>query len=323
MDRDGMIKFYEDMLLIRRFEETVEEYAKKGHIPGFLHLAIGQEATQAGTMAALKKTDYKFLDHRSHGNCLMAGTAPERVMAEIFGKETGVCQGKGGSMHIADKEVRNFGCNAIQGSTLAAALGTALASQLEGTDDVTAVFFGDGTVGRGEFHESIHMAAIWNLPVIYILVNNQYAISTPASESHPLENLSEMSCAYNIPGNTVDGNDVVLVYEATLEAVERARRGEGPTLLEFKTYRWQGHFAGDPASYRPAEEVEKWKERCPIKIHKQKLLQEGIVSEEDAQEIVDKVNEKIRKMLEFSLDSPLPAPETALKNVYVGREVTS
>ncbi|MEW6623996.1 MAG: thiamine pyrophosphate-dependent dehydrogenase E1 component subunit alpha [Bacillota bacterium] len=322
LSKDLMVKLYEDMLMIREFEETVDEYAKKGRIPGFLHLAIGQEAAQAGAMAALKETDYKFLDHRSHGICILAGTPKEKVMAEIFGKKNGICQGKGGSMHIADVSVRNFGCNAIQGSTLAACLGTAVAAQLSDTDDVTAVFFGDGTVGRGEFNESLNLSGIWKLPIVYVLINNMYAISTPARNAHPLENLAEMGCAYDIPGLTIDGNDVLEVYKGVSKAVHRARQGQGPTLVELKTYRWQGHFSGDPASYRPEEEVRAWKERCPIKIHRERLLSQKIISHEENEKIIKQVKDEVARMLEFSIKSPEPEEELAIKHVYVGREVS-
>lgn len=320
--REEFLSMYHDMLLIRRFEETVDEYAKKGMIPGFLHLSIGQEACQVGVLRALKPTDYKFLDHRSHGVCLLAGTPKERVMAEIFGKKTGICSGKGGSMHIADVNCGNMGCNAIVGSTLAACLGTALAAQIRGTDQVTAVFFGDGAVGRGEFHESLNLSATWKLPVIYVLVNNLYAISTHTDRAHPVKDLAQMASGYNIPGVIVDGNDVEAVYDAASAAVARARRGEGPTLLELKTYRWQGHFSGDPASYRPEEEVRMWKERCPIKRARRKLIEVHQVPETEVRSVEQKVEEEIAAMLKFSLESPQPEACEALRHVYVGREVS-
>jgi TPP-dependent pyruvate/acetoin dehydrogenase alpha subunit len=316
-----LISVYRDMVLIRSFEEKVEEYSKKGHVPGFIHLGIGQEAVQAGCIRALRKTDYKLPDHRSHGVIVLSGSAPERVMAEIFAKKTGLCQGKGGSMHIADVEVRNLGNNGVQGSTLATALGPALASKIRRTDDVTAVFFGDGTVGRGEFHESLHLAALWRLPVVYVLANNGYAISTRAVDSHPLEDLAHMGCAYGIPGLVVDGNDVEAVYEAMCKAVDRARKGEGPTILEAKTYRWQGHFAGDPAAYRPDEEVRACKEKCPIKRLGEKIISQKVATKEDLGTIRDDVLAEVEKMVQFAVDSPLPKPEDALEFVYVGREV--
>lgn len=321
LTEQDLISMYRDMVLIRTFEEKVEEYSKKGHIPGFIHLGIGQEATQVGCIRALKKTDYKFPDHRSHGIIILCGSPPERVMAEIFARKTGLCEGKGGSMHIADVAVRNFGNNGIQGSSLVTCLGPALTSKIKKTGDVTAVFFGDGTVGRGEFHESLHLAALWKLPIVYVLVNNGYAISTRAIDSHPLEDLADMGCAYGIPGKVVDGNDVEAVYEAMVEAVERARGGGGPTLLEAKTYRWQGHFAGDPAAYRPEEEVLAWKQKCPIKRLGEKLLSMKVVSSEDLENIRAGVLAEVERMIDFALSSPGPDPEDALKFVFVGREV--
>ncbi|MGI9860863.1 thiamine pyrophosphate-dependent dehydrogenase E1 component subunit alpha [Moorella naiadis] len=321
LSTEALLSLYYDMVLVRRFEETVDTYAKKGLIPGFLHLSIGQEACQVGAIRALKQADYKFPDHRSHGICLLAGSPRERVMAEIFGKKTGLCGGKGGSMHIADVMVGNMGNNAIQGSIMATGLGTAVAAQIKGTEQVTAIFIGDGTVGRGEFHESLNLAATWKLPIVYILVNNHYAISTHTERAHPVKDLVEMAGGYHIPGVIIDGNDVEAVYDAVTAAVARARQGEGPTLLELKTYRWQGHFSGDPAAYRPQEEVKTWKDRCPLKRCRERLLNTHQVAEAELQALERKAEEEITAMLAFTLASPDPAPADAVQHVYVGREV--
>jgi len=321
-DKQTLLDYYRKMVLIRRFEETMEEYAKKGYIPGFLHLGIGQEAAQVGTMANFQPGDYVLPDHRSHGVCLMVGTPTREVMAEIFGKKTGTNGGRGGSMHVADFKRGNVGNNAIQGSTMATACGLALAAQVKKTKSVTFNFIGDGTVGRGEFHESLNLAGIWKLPIIYVLVNNGYAISTRATDAHPLADLAKMGCAYNVPGVTVDGNDVEAVHAAAKEAVDRARRGEGATIVELKTYRWQGHFSGDPASYRPEEEVRAWKEKCPIKRLREKLLAQRMADGAEIKAIEDDVEREIQDALKFSIDSPAPTPEDALTFVYVGREVT-
>lgn len=321
VDKTTLLDFYRKMVLIRRFEETVEEYSKKGHVPGFIHLGVGQEAAQAGAMAAFQKGDFVLPDHRSHGVCLLVGTPTREVLAEIFGKETGICRGKGGSMHIADFARGNVGNNAIQGSTMATALGLAYASHFRKTKAVTFNFIGDGTVGRGEFHESLNLAGVWKLPIVYVLVNNQYAISTRAVDAHPLEKLSQMGCAYDIPGVTVDGNDVEAVAAAVAEAVERARRGEGASLVELVTYRWQGHFSGDPASYRPEEEVKAWKAKDPIKRVREQLLAKGWATAEDIKGLDAGVEEEIADAVKFAVDSPAPKVEEATHHVYVGREV--
>ena len=228
--KKGRLKdLYFDMYAIRRFEEEVETYSKNGTIPGFVHLSIGQEAAQAGVVGALRKTDYKFPDHRGHGAICLCGTDRKLVMAEIFGRATGVNGGRGGSMHINDLEYRNMGFNGIQGSTMVTCLGTAFASVYNKTDDVTAIFLGDGTLGEGTCHESMNMAATWKLPIIYALINNQYAISTHYKESHPQEQLATWADGYDVPNEVVDGNDIEAVVEATERAAERARKGEGPT----------------------------------------------------------------------------------------------
>ncbi|MFP4619462.1 MAG: thiamine pyrophosphate-dependent dehydrogenase E1 component subunit alpha [Spirochaetaceae bacterium] len=311
---------YYDMVSIRRFEEEVEKYSKNGTIPGFIHLSIGQEAAQAGVVGALKKTDYKFPDHRGHGAIALSGTEKKLVMAEIFGKKTGINGGRGGSMHINDLECRNMGFNGIQGSTVVTALGTAFASVYRHTDDVTALFIGDGTLGEGTCHESMNLAATWKLPVIYCLINNQYAISTHYRESHPQEQLATWADGYEVPKEVVDGNDIEAVVEATERAAKRARKGEGPTLLEFMTYRWQGHFAGDPASYRPEEEVKEWLEKCPLKKTKTRLVEDFDVSEKELEKLEKKADEEIADAVKFSLDSPKPDPKDALRHVWADRD---
>ncbi|HBY57218.1 MAG TPA: acetoin dehydrogenase [Candidatus Atribacteria bacterium] len=323
LSKETLKELYYNMVLIRHFEEVVDEYAKKGYIPGFVHLSTGQEACQAGVMKALKETDYKFPDHRSHGVCLLAGTPKERVLAEIFGKKTGISGGRGGSMHIIDIKCRNMGFNAIQGANLVTCLGTAFASQYNNTQDVTAVFFGDGTMGRGEVYEGMNIAAKWKLPILYVLVNNRYAISTRVEDVHSYpENLSDRAQGYCIPNEVIDGNDVIAVYEAASKAVKRAREGEGPTVLELLTYRWQGMFSGDPAAYRPKEEVEIWKEeRCPIKRLREKLVQDKTFTTEELDKLNKESLEEIQGMLKYALESPEPEPEEAIKHVYVGREV--
>ena len=320
----GVLKeLYYNMILIRDFEDTVDKYAKKGYIPGFIHLSTGQEACQAGVMLTLKETDYKFPDHRSHGVCLLSGTPKERVLTEIFAKKTGISGGRGGSMHILDIKCRNMGFNAIQGANMVTCLGTAFASQYNNTQDVTAVFCGDGTIGRGEVHEGMNIAAKWKLPIIYVLVNNEYAISTRVESVHSYpKNLSDRAWGYCIPNEVIDGNNVIAVYEASSRAVKRARAGEGPTVLELLTYRWQGMFSGDPAAYRPKDEVKIWKEkRCPIKRLREKLITDKTFSSKGLDALNKQSLEEIEDMLKYAMESPEPEPKDALKYIYAGREV--
>ncbi|MHB8134385.1 MAG: thiamine pyrophosphate-dependent dehydrogenase E1 component subunit alpha [Anaerolineaceae bacterium] len=316
--KEHLLKVYQDMVLIRRFEEVVEKYSKNGTIPGFIHLSIGQEAAQAGVIDTLKETDYKFPDHRGHGAIVLSSRPEDRktIMAEIFGKKTGINGGRGGSMHINDLKVRNMGFNGIQGSTVVTSLGTAFASIYNHTDDVTVVFMGDGTLGEGTCHESMNMAATWKLPLIYVLINNQYAISTKYTESHPQEYLADWAKGYLVQSETIDGNDIEEVIESTQKAIERARKGEGPTLIEMMTYRWQGHFSGDPAAYRPEGELESWKEKCPIKQAKSKLMNIYGISELDLDLIQRKTEDEVEGYLQFSLASPWPSTDDATSWVY-------
>ncbi len=320
LSKKRLLELYYDMVAIRRFEEEVEKYSKNGTIPGFIHLSIGQEAAQAGVVGALRRTDYKFPDHRGHGAIALSGTEKKLVMAEIFGRATGINGGRGGSMHINDLECRNMGFNGIQGSTVVTALGTAFAAVYRKTDDVTALFIGDGTLGEGTCHESMNLAATWKLPVIYCLINNQYAISTHYKESHPQEQLATWADGYGVPQEAVDGNDIEAVVEATERAATRARQGKGPSLIEFMTYRWQGHFAGDPAAYRPDEEVEYWRNRCPLKMARDRLLADHKVKAADLKKLEEKADEEIAGAVKFSLESPKPDPKDALRYVWADRD---
>ncbi|MFO7729856.1 MAG: thiamine pyrophosphate-dependent dehydrogenase E1 component subunit alpha [Spirochaetia bacterium] len=315
-----LLELYYDMYAIRRFEEEVEKYSKNGTIPGFIHLSIGQEAAQAGVIGALRQSDYKFPDHRGHGAIALSGTEKKLVMAEIFGRATGINGGRGGSMHINDLECRNMGFNGIQGSTAVTALGTAFAAVYRKTDDVTALFIGDGTLGEGTCHESMNLAATWKLPVIYCLINNQYAISTHYKESHPQQQLATWADGYEVPQEVVDGNDIEAVVEATERAAARARKGKGPSLIEFMTYRWQGHFAGDPAAYRPDEELEYWRNHCPLKLARERLLNDHNVKESELKKLEQKADEEIDDAVKFSLESPKPDPKNALRHVWADRD---
>ncbi len=316
LDSTDLKRMYRKMVFARVFEETAGREFKKGNIPGWIHLSIGHEGVLVGCSYALKKSDYFFTDHRSYIMTALMGTPGEKVMAEIFGKSTGICKGKGGEMHIADPEVGSLGNNEIQGANLATCLGTAFASKIRGTNQVTAVFFGDGTVGRGEFHESLNMASVWKLPIVYVCVNNLYAISTHVRDAHPVEDLSLFASGYKIPSKIVDGNDVIKVYKSMKKAIEYVRAGNGPYFLEYKTYRWQGHFLGDPASYRPEEEVKWWKQRCPIKRLREKLLNEKILNQHEIEKIHDQIENEIENMVEFAINSPFPEETEAIKDVF-------
>lgn len=320
MGKERLLKLYKDMMLIREFEEQVDISAKKGLIPGFIHLSIGQEACHAGIVDCLREDDFKYPDHRGHGAIVLCGTDPRLVMAEIFGKKTGINGGRGGSMHVHDLEYGNLGFNGIQGSTQVTACGTAFASVYNGNDAVSAIFMGDGTLGEGTCHESINMAATWKLPIIYCCINNQYAISTHYHESHPQKELHSWADGYDVPNMRVDGNDVEEVMKATEEAVMRARAGEGPTFIEYMTYRWQGHFSGDPASYRSEKEVESWKKKDPILRTKKKLLKMGL-SQGELEEIRNEQQKIIKDAVDFAQESPEPLPEDGILNNYADREV--
>lgn len=321
VDKEQLKSLYYDMVVTRKFEEAVEKYSKNGTVPGFVHLSIGQEATHAGIAYVIRETDYKFPDHRSHGAICLFGTDRKKVMAEIFGRATGINGGRGGSMHINDLEFRNMGMNGVEGSTVVTCLGTAFNAVYRKTDDITVVFMGDGTLGEGACHESMNMAATWNLPIVYCLVNNQYAISTHFRDSHPQEQLATWAKGYEVPSEVVDGNDVEAVIAAMEKSVKRCRKGKGPVLIEFMTYRWQGHFSGDPASYRPEDEVKEWKAKCPIKRARKKLVEEHGYSEKGLTALEEQADEEIAEAVKFAVGSPWPDPKNAIKHVYASFEV--
>ena len=319
LDMEFMLELYRDMWIIRSFEFGLEREFKKGNVPGMLHTGVGQEATQTAVARNLRSTDAFFPDHRCHGLLVLAGTPGEKIMAELFGKATGICSGKGGSLHSADVTVGNYGDNAVEGSMMATVLGVALGFQMMGSDRVASVIVGDGTSGRGEWHESLNLAATWKLPVLYCCINNGYAIGTPVGASHATENLYEFAQAYKMPAVQVDGNDVFAAYEATQQAVDYIRTGNGPYFLEYKTWRWQGIFSGE---FRPEEEIHYWKEvHEPIKLARERILAE---TEADAT-ILDGIQTEVDAMVEdwitFSKESPSPDLAKATANVYVGWEV--
>ncbi|MEM3608940.1 MAG: pyruvate dehydrogenase (acetyl-transferring) E1 component subunit alpha [Candidatus Bathyarchaeia archaeon] len=304
------------MLEIRFFEEKVFELYAQNLVPGTIHLYAGEEAVAVGVCSALRKDDYITSTHRGHGHCLAKGADPKRVMAEILGKKTGYCKGKGGSMHIADFSIGMLGATAVVGAGIPIAVGAGLSIKLRGTDQVVACFFGEGASNQGTFHEGINLAAVWNLPVIFVCENNLYAMGTRQSMVMKIENVADRAVAYGIPGKVVDGNDVYAVYDAANEAVERARKGGGPTLIECKTYRHKGHSRVDPARYRPKEEVEAWLAKDPIRRFKERLLQTKALTEDEIARIESEASATIEEAVKFAKESPFPAPEEALEDVY-------
>jgi len=305
-------KMYE----IRYFEEKAEELYIRGLVHGTMHLSTGQEGSAVGAVFALRPDDYILSTHRGHGHCIAKGADINLMMAEFLGKETGYCRGRGGSMHIADVEAGNLGATGIVGDGIPISVGVGLSIRLQNKDRVVLCFFGDGAANTGSFHEALNMASIWDLPVVFLCENNQYAMSTSVKRAFPIENIADRAAAYGMPGVVVDGNDVLAVYEAVRDAVERARRGDGPTLIECKTYRWKGHSKSDQQRYRTREEVEAWKKRDPIARFRARLIEEGIISEEEAQMIEEQAQETIEAAVRFAQESPEPSLERIEEEVY-------
>lgn len=311
-----LVGMYRNMCRIRRFEEKVSELFAAGRIPGFVHVYIGEEAVAVGACSALRKDDYITSTHRGHGHCIAKGGDLKYMMAELFGKDTGYCKGKGGSMHIADVDLGILGANGIVAAGIPIAVGAGLSAKLRGTDQVAVSFFGDGASNRSTFHEGINLAAIWKLPVIFLCENNLYAQTTPAWAETSVENIADRAVGYSIPGKITDGNDVMAVYSTVAEAVKQAREGDGPTLIECKTYRWRGHFEGDPQKYRNREEVKEWMKRDPIKRLGIQLTKQDILTKEGLREIDDAVMQEVEEAVTFAESSLYPKPEEALEDVY-------
>jgi pyruvate dehydrogenase E1 component alpha subunit len=306
------------MLKIRHFESRADEFFQRGMVRGATHLYIGEEAVATGACAAIELDDYITSTHRGHGHCIAKGGELPRMMAELFGKETGYCRGKGGSMHIADITAGNLGANGVVGGGLGIATGAALACTMRKDGRIVLCFFGDGASNQGVFHEAVNMASIWKLPIVYICENNQYAISMPVKRAINIENIAARSAGYGIPGITVDGNDVLTVYQAVSAAVQRAREGEGPSLVECKTYRWRGHSQRDAQQpYRTKEEVAEWKKRCPIQHFKRELIVEGHLTEQEFESMDREAEQAIDEAVRFAEESPFPPEEALYADVYV------
>lgn len=316
LSKEKLLWMYQKMVEIRDFELKVDELFKKNMIWGTCHLYVGEEATAVGACAALNYDDYITSTHRGHGHCIAKGADLNKMMAELLGKETGYCKGRGGSMHIVDVSTGNLGANGVVAGGIPIATGAALASKIRKDSKVTICFFGDGASNEGAFHESLNMAGIWKLPIVYICENNLYGMSNPVKYSTAVQDIAVRGQAYNIPGVIVDGNDVMAVYETVKEAVERARKGEGATLIESKTYRWLGHSKSDPRVYRTREEEQEWKEKDPIKKFAEFLKERSIVTDEELNEIDELVKKEIEEALEFAINSPAPKLEDLTKYIY-------
>ncbi|MBA7501227.1 Acetoin:2,6-dichlorophenolindophenol oxidoreductase subunit alpha [subsurface metagenome] len=316
IEKGKLIDMYKTMVRIRAFEERVFKEFTAGNIPGFVHLYSGEEAIATGACANLRPDDYITSTHRGHGHLIAKGGKTDRMMAELYGKKTGYNKGKGGSMHIADMDLGILGANGIAGAGIPIATGAALSAKLRRADQVAICFFGDGASNTSRFHEGVNLAACLNLPVVYVIENNLYAISVRISAACKIVNLADRASAYGIPGKTVDGNDVLAVYEAVREAVTRARKGEGPTLVECKTHRRHGHWAGDAQSYVGKEEIDEWLKKDPIPRFRKKLVEMGVLTGEDADRIDWEIDEEIGKAVKFAEESPLPDPEEVFTDVY-------
>ena len=319
-DKTLLMEMLRRMLRIRRFEERVIQLVERGEIVGAAHSYIGEEAVAVGACLALRDDDWITGNHRSHGHPIAKGGDVKKAMAELLGKSTGFCKGKGGSMHLADFSIGILGESGILGSSIPTAVGAALGSQLQGNDRVAVPFFGDGASNEGAFHESVNLAAIWKLPVVFLCENNQYAVTSSFKEMVAVDNISDRAAAYNIPGVLVDGQDVVAMYEVVTEAVARARAGQGPSLIEGLTYRYYDHSLGlnrivrDP--YREDEEVEHWKQRDPITIHRELLLAQSIATQAELDEMEAEILAQIDEATEFARESPYPDPSALFEDMF-------
>ena len=316
--RDTLLYMYETMVTIRALEERLIEEVSKGNITGAGHSYVGQEAVATGVCANLRTEDYVASSHRGHGHTVAKGVPVKGIMAELFGKATGTNKGKGGSMHLADMSRGMLGTNGIVGNSIPFITGAGLSAKIRGTDNVAVCFFGDGASNQGSFHESLNLAAVWKLPVLYVCENNLYAESTPAEYAIAVRDIAQRASSYNIPGVIVDGQDVLAVYDAAKQAIDRARAGEGPTLLECKTYRYHGHFwADEHLRYRSQEEVDHYKSLDCIERFKTMVLTEELLSQEDIQAIDQKVPAIMDEAAEFALNSPMPELSELYTDVYV------
>ncbi|MGC8604799.1 MAG: thiamine pyrophosphate-dependent dehydrogenase E1 component subunit alpha [Desulfomonilaceae bacterium] len=317
LTKEKLADAYATMKKIRLFEDKVAELFMSGEIPGFVHLYAGQEAMAVGVIAHLTERDYITSHHRGHGHCIAKGVDIKAMMAELHGKSTGLCKGKGGSMHVADVDKGMLGANGIVGAGGPLACGAGLMAKTLGTDQVTVCFFGDGAAEQGTMHEAMNLACCWNLPVVFVCENNGFAESTPCSYHCSAKNISDRGAAYDMPGVTIDGNDFFAVYEAAGEAISRARRGEGPALVELRGFRYYGHFLGDAMTYVTDADKEFNKNHDPIENFKKRVIERGLLTEAEIMEVDSRTEAIIGDALRFARESPWPETKEILTDVYV------
>lgn len=316
INKETRKKLLYTLKLIRAFEEKAGELYAEGKISGFLHLSVGEEAVPTGAISVMGPKDYLTSTHRGHGELIARGGDIKHMMAELFGKKTGYCKGKGGSMHMTDIKLGHLGANGIVGGGIPIATGAAAGIKIKKTDQVVLCFFGDGAVNTGAFHEALNLAGTWKLPVIYICENNFYAMSVSLVRSHAVKEIYKRASAYNMPGVLVDGMDVEDVREKVQIAIERARKGEGPTLIEAQTYRYYGHSRTDPSKYRTKEEEEAWKKRDPIKNYTEKLKIHNVITDSEIREMDEEIEKVIEEAVEFAEKSPEPELDSVFEYVY-------
>jgi TPP-dependent pyruvate/acetoin dehydrogenase alpha subunit len=317
ISREKLLWAYERMVLIRTFEDKLHQLIPQHRLPGFAHLSAGQEAVAVGVCAHLDDKDFVTSTHRGHGHCIAKGVDVAAMMAELYGKSTGTSKGKGGSFHIADLDRGMLGTNGIVGAGLPLACGPALVAKVKGTRQVSASFFGEGATNQGAFHEALNLAAVWKLPVLFVCENNLYSEATPVEYAIKIKDIADRANSYGIPGVIADGMDFFDMYEKVQQAVERARSGEGPTLLEAKTYRYFGHYEGDAMKYRAREEEQSYKARDPITTFKGKVLAENLLTAAECEAIEKKAVATIEAAVKAAEEAPLPRPEECLADVYV------
>ena len=323
LEKPLLMEMLRRMMRIRHFEEAVISMVERGEIVGAAHSYIGEEAVAVGACLALRDDDWMTGNHRSHGHPIAKGGDVNKAMAELLGKSTGFCKGKGGSMHLADFSIGILGESGILGSSIPTAVGAALGSKLQGNDRVAVPFFGDGASNEGAFHESLNLAAIWKLPVVFLCENNQYAVTSSFKQMVASDNIADRSAAYDIPGVLVDGQDVIAMHEAVSVAVARARAGQGPSLIEGRTYRYYEHSLGLGRIvrdlYRDEAEVEEWKQRDPILIHKERLLEQGIATQEEIDQMENEIKEQIQEAITFARESPYPEPSELFEDMFADK----
>jgi len=311
------VSLYQEMVTVRQFETLAGELFAASKVPGFIHLSIGQEASSVGVCSCLRNDDYLTTTHRGHGHMIAKGADLKKMVAELYGKKTGYCKGKGGSMHIADFSIGILGANGVVAGGLPIIAGAGFSIKMRKTDQVAVCFFGDGASNRGPVHEVMNMASIWKLPIIFVVENNQFASTTPLGYACSVDDIFKRAAGYNMPGIQVDGNDILVVRKTAEKAIKRARAGEGPTLIENKTYRIRGHFEGDPQKYRTKAEVKTWQDKNdPITRFSEILFKKKVLTKKREKEIWNEVEAELKEAVAFAEESPFPLPEEALEDLY-------